>query len=351
MKQTYFGLFITLILLSCHKQETPATPISIQKNSIHGLVTMGSTKDLRNGNFEVLKEANVHPDIYSGVVIKTTWGDLEPQRGEFNFATIQTALHDIQTYNNEHPNHPLKAKLRISTTINTPSWVLNLANGPVDVVIDSTISYPVALFWTQQYRQAWKELQIALAQQFDTHKLIQEVCVTAPAMATDEPLATIFNQETIYNLKQKGFTDEAFKEVLEGVIEDYACWQYTYIDYSFNIHRKIDSGIQVKDTIFTKELMQKFLQTFPDRAVFSNHGLRQHLTPGAEFTFRNMKLIGQNIAAQTKSPHDLSDQTFEVGLSYGVTEFEIWDSQSAGGYAHFDTNDLLRWKSIIENGF
>jgi len=44
-----------------------------------------------------------------------------------------------------------------------------------------------------------------------------------------------------------------------------------------------------------------------------------------------------------------TDQTFRIGLSYGVSEFEIWDSKEAGGYANFSMDDLQRWKDIIEN--
>jgi len=52
--------------------------------------------------------------------------------------------------------------------------------------------------------------------------------------------------------------------------------------------------------------------------------------------------LGNPIAAQTKSPNDLTDQTFRVGLSYGVSEFEIWDSIESGGPANFVIDDLMR---------
>ncbi len=342
-------LLLGIFSINCTKPETQSKETNVSKEPIKGLVTMGSTQDLRQGHFNVLKEADVHPDIYAGVVIKATWGALEPQRGVFDFSTIEQALNDIKNYNNLHPNHLLKAKLRISATINAPNWVLNLANGPVIVKVNQTISYPVGLFWTPEYRQAWQELQVALSQAYDTNNTIQEVCISAPAMATDEPFVTIFNAETIQNLQQKGFTDQAFRHALEGVIDDYSCWQHTLLDYSFNLYRKIDTGIPVNDIDFTLRVMRRFKERYGKRAVLSNHGLQENLSPGAIPIYDTFTELGGNIAAQTKGPNDLTDQSFTIGLNYGVSEFEIWDSQAAGGYADFNTADLQRWNNMINS--
>ncbi len=339
-------LFIVFFTISCTKTQ-PIDDFSIKK-PIKGLITMGSTQDLRNGNYNVLKEANVHQDIYSGVVIRATWGALEPQRGFFDFSDIQEELNDITNYNISHPDYPLKAKLRISATINTPNWVLNLTNGPVTVEINSSISYPIALFWTEEYRLAWQELQVALAKTYDTNALIQEVCITSPAMATDEPFVTIFNAATIQNLQRKGFTDSAFKQALKGVLDDYSCWQHTLLDYSFNTYRKIDTGVPINDINFTTHVMRMFKTRYGERAVLSNHGLQENLTSGALPIYQTFMELGGAIAAQTKGPNDLTDQSFNIGLKYNISEFEIWDSVEAGGYADFSSIDLERWENMIK---
>ncbi len=347
-KTLVISFFIVLFISSCNKENI--NPIdNKEKHALKGFVSMGSVNDLRNGNFNVLKEASIHPDIYSGVVIRVTWQELEPQRDLFDFSSIQNALDDIKEYNNVHPHYKLGAKLRVSATINPPDWVLNLANGPVEIVINQSQSYKAGLFWTDEYRQAWQKLQLKLAEKFDNDTLIREVCVTSPTMVTDEPFITIFNPATIKNLHQKGFTDEAFKQALKDAINDYLCWKKTLIDFSFNTYRKIDTGIPETDTTFTIDLMKVFKVRYGDRAILSNHGLQENLTIGALSVFRNLFELGGIIAAQTKSPNDLTDQTFRVGLSYGVSEFEIWDSREAGGYADFNSNDLLRWGKIINN--
>jgi len=340
---------VMFFIFGCSERITNPIDNNNNKHPLKGLVTMGSVADLRSGNFNVLKEANIHPDIYSGVVIRTTWGELEPQQGQFNFSSIRNALHDIEIYNNAHPNYKLGAKLRISTTINPPDWILNLANGPVEIVINESLSYNIGLFWTEEYHQAWRRLQFKLAEVFDNDKLLQEVCITSPAMATDEPFVTIFNQATIKNLHQKGFTDNAFKQALKTAIDDYTCWEKTFIDFSFNTYREIDSGIPVKNIDFTIEVIKEFKNKYEERAVLSNHGLQEELSIGALPIYKTFYELGGAVAAQTKAPDDLTEQTFKVGLQYGVSEFEIWDSRNAGGYANFDINDLKYWESIINN--
>lgn len=346
MYQLFLISFLIIFLIFGCKEDNNKNNNN-QKQALTGLVTMGSAQDLRNGRFNVLKEANSHPDIYSGVVIRTTWGELEPQKGIFDFSSIQNALSDIKNYNKEHPNHTLGAKLRVSATVNPPDWVLEMANGPVEIVLNQSQSYTIGLFWTKEYRQAWHALQEELAKTFDANALLNEVCITSPAMATDEPFVTIFNQPTIQNLHQKGFSDEAFREALEGTIDDYSCWKQTCIDFSFNTYRKIDTGVPVKDSTFTIDLMKTFKNRYGERAVLSNHGLQENLTSGALTIYQTFLELGGAIATQTKSPHDLSDETFRIGLQYGVSEFEIWDSRDAGGFADFGMNDLQRWKNII----
>ena len=93
--------------------------------------------------------------------------------------------------------------------------------------------------------------------------------------------------------------------------------------------------------------MKTFKNRYGERAVLSNHGLQENLTSGALTIYQTFLELGGAIATQTKSPHDLSDETFRIGLQYGVSEFEIWDSRDAGGFADFGMNDLQRWKNII----
>jgi len=321
------------------------------KPPLSGLVAMGSVSDLRKGVFDVLKEVRTHPDIYSGVVIHTTWGALEPEQGVYDFSTIDKALSDIAQYNKAHPLHPIFAKLRISKAINPPEWVLHLAGGPVNIVLNNGQTIQVGLYWTEEYRNAWKALQQKLALKYDSNILLREVCINSGAMITDEPFVAIFNKPTIENLHAKGYTDAAFKATLKNALDDYACWVNTPLDYSFNVLREIDSGKPVNNMDFTLSLIKEFRKRYSERAVLSNHGLQEELSKGALPIYNLFAGLGAPIAAQTKGPSNLTDKTIETGIKYGVTEFEIWVSKEAGGYANFTQNDLERWSKIIQNAY
>ncbi len=352
-----FALVLAFVLGTFLYSTTPTYGISGKpcdleyKPPLSGLVAMGSVSDLRKGIFDVLKEVRVHPDIYSGVVIHTTWGALEPEQGKYDFSTIDKALSDITQYNKEHPLHPIFAKLRISKAINPPEWVLKLAGGPVNIVLNDGQTIQVGLYWTEEYRNAWKALQQKLASRYDDNILIREVCVNSGAMITDEPFVAIFNKATIANLKAKGYTDAAFKSTLKGALDDYACWKNTPIDYSFNVLREIDSGKPVNNMDFTLSLMREFRERYGERAVLSNHGLQETLSKGAIPIYNLFAELGAPIAVQTKGPSDLTDKTIKTGLKYDVTEFEIWVSKEAGGYADYSKTDLERWAQMIQSAY
>ncbi|MEA2068122.1 MAG: beta-galactosidase, partial [Verrucomicrobiota bacterium] len=287
------------------------------KRPLRGLATMGSSRDLRNGQFNALKEARVHPGIYSGVVICTTWGMLEPERGTYDFSSIEMALDDIRQYNKEYPESPMAGKLRISPAMNSPEWLLKLAGGPVEIILNSGRKVKIGLYWTTEYRQAWKELQQNLAERYDDHDLVREVTVNSGATITGEPFISILNKPTVVNLHAKGYTDSAFKNTLEGALEDYAPWKKTVLDFSFNVLHETDGGRRRLNMDFTLSLMKKFRMRYGDRAVIANHGLQAHLEPAAVPIYKAFLELGVPIAAQTVSQKTLTDESIQVGITAG----------------------------------
>lgn len=319
------------------------------KQPLRGLVTMGSSGDLRKGQFKALKEARIHPKVYSGVVILTTWGQLEPERKIYDFSSIESALNDIREYNRDYPENPVFGKLRIYPSLHSPQWLLDLNDGPVEIVDKNGHRSLIGLYWTSEYRLAWRELQQRLAERYDNHPLIREVTVNTGAVHTAEPFISVLNKDSLANLHAKGYNDSKFKITLEGALEDYAPWENTVIDFTFNMFRETDSGKIVQNMDFTLSLMRAFREKFGDRAVIANHGLQPQLKNAAVPIYQEFSVLGGPIAAQTISPKTLTDESLQLGLEYGVTLFELWDSKKAGGHSDFDHHDLERWKSFIEN--
>ncbi len=319
------------------------------KHPLRGLATMGSSGDLRKGQFNALKEARTHPGMYSGIVILTTWGQLEPERHNYDFSTIESALDDIRQYNMDYPETPVFGKLRIYPALNSPDWLLELAGGPVEIMDNSGNRSLVGLYWTAEYRSAWRELQQMLAKRYDDHPLIREVTVNTGAVHTAEPFISLLNKDSLTNLRAKGYNDAKFKMTLEGALEDYSPWKNTVIDFTFNMFRETDSGKQVQNIDFTLFLMREFRKKFGERAVIANHGLQPQLKAAALPIYREFSRLGGPIAAQTISPDTLTDESIQLGIDFGVTLLELWDSKEAGGHSDFNQNDLERWKEMINN--
>ncbi len=309
---------------------------------------MGNSGDLRKGQFNPVKEATTHPGIYSGVVILTTWGQLEPERHNYDFSSIESALEDIRQYNMDYPKNPVFGKLRIYPALNSPDWLLELSGGPVEIVDNNGNRSLVGLYWSPEYRLAWRELQQKLAERFDDHPLMREVTVNTGAVHTAEPFISILNMDSLANLRAKGYNDAKFKMTLEGALEDYSPWENTVIDFTFNMFRETDSGKQVQNIDFTIYLMRKFRKQFGERAVIANHGLQPRLKNAAIPIYQEFSQLGGPIAAQTISPDTLTDESIQLGLDHGVTLFELWESKEAGGHADFSQHDLERWKGMID---
>jgi hypothetical protein len=315
-----------------------------------GLVTQGSASSTDSTWVpdNTFPEVNVHPNVYTAVVIRVQWKQLEPVQGQFNFAVIDSALNNIKKYNLAHATAPITGKLRIFCGVNVPLWVKALSGGPVSAVDPSTgITFSVGRFWSPSYRQAWTDLQTALASKYDGNALIQEVAVSSCSTLTAEPFIQPFSTGTITVLHSAGFTDTAFKAALTGALDDYAAWKLTAIDYTFNEFRATDSGKPVTDTVFAPALMQTFRLRYGNRAVVANHGLQSPGDGSANSIYSMFLNLKKPIEFQTVSPDVDWNSTIALGLSFNPTEIEIWDTKAAGGPADLTLAQLQTWASQI----
>ena len=315
------------------------------KQPIVGLVAMGSPVSILKGT-DPLREVKIHPKVYSAVVINVFWKDLEPEKGVYDFSSIEKILKEIEKYNKEYPKNPLSAKLRIFGGQMAPNYVKKLNGGPVQVeTIRGTVE--IGLFWTEEYGDRFAMLLSELAKKYDTNPLIREVCVSTAASLTAEPFIAPLNKFSLPLLKEKGFTDEKFKQALRRALEDYKVWKFTAIDFPFSILTLTDEG-RGFDKEFTVKLMQDFRETFGNRAVISNHGLNLPLTKAGELIYPAIKELGPPIAFQTVGPNVDFENVFNLGLEYGMTEFEVWDTKEAGGLADISYDTLKKWAEILQ---
>jgi hypothetical protein len=333
------GLFMAAVFAVCGG-ETVKIPFA-------GLLTMGAIEELKRGELpDIMKEVNTHPGVYAGVVILATWKMLEPSRGEYDFSVIDAGIEKMKTYNAAHPKKPLQGKLRVFSGVNAPDWVKTIDGGPVTVV-DSERNVEIGLFWSASYRAAWKNLQSALAARYDSNPYIREVAISSCCTITAEPFIAPLKKESVASMRAKGFSDAVFREALRGALDDYAPWQLTPLDFTFNMFHATDSGRWVQDPQFTVSLMKEFRARYGKRAVIANHGLQDPLRDAAVPIYEAIRELGPPIAFQTISQKVDFDKAIALGIDYGATEIELWDSVEAGGQAPFTAADCARWAKML----
>ena len=348
----FISLFLLITFSACNKPVTTVTPgttPSTGKSPIVGLVCQGSAKpeDSTWIPDNTFPEANVHPGIYSAVVIRLQWKQLEPQRGQFTFSVLDNALTNIRSYNILHPATPLRGKLRIFSGVNAPGWAKALSGGPVSLTDNNGNTISVPRFWAPDCRAAWQELQIALAAKYDTLSLLQEVAVSTAATLTAEPFIQPFNNVTLPLLHAAGFTDNLFKATLLGALDDYATWKQTALDYTFNPFRATDGANPVVDTAVAPMIMNAFRTRYGSRAVIANHGLQSPISVEQGYLYAYFTTLGKPIEFQTVAPNVDWNSSIANGLAYHATEIEIWDTQAAGGYANVSLPQLQLWATQV----
>ncbi len=326
-----------------------ATPDS-RKQPLHGLVTMGNIGALmRKGGHadNTLREANAHPGVYRGVVLLFSWNELEPAQGRLEEAPIRAALDAVRAYNQKYPSTPVQAKLRIFSGWNTPDWVIAKSGGPVSLS-NRRGSITVGRFWSTPYRRSWRRFQAMLAKRYDRDPLIGEVAVSSCATISAEPFVLPMNAENLKVLHAAGFNDRRFKGCLMGAIKDYAAWRTTPIDYTVNPFHDSDGGAGVPDENFVNQVLDTFRKQYGRRAVIANHGLQSPLFQWQIALYATMKKIGPPMEFQTISPNVDWPASVALGLHYGATEIEIWNTRKIGGAAPVTYRELQQWSREMQ---
>ena len=324
-----------------------------------GLISMGDARCLNTNNNQCIPDNSIsdafsRPYILHGVVINVTWTQLEPHAGEFTFQPIEEALKNIARYNATFNAHPLRAILRVETGQMAPDWVKSLAGGPVSILRRSNnVPITVPLFWTAEYRKAWRELQQHLALRYDDDPLIAQISNNSCAHESDEPYVNPVDSASIIALYKAGYTNEKFQDCLLTSIHDYNGWRATRVDFTQNTFENIvvDTAngeprgkVATPDLEITISIVKAFRAARGNkRAIIGNHDLTDPLHPPNVDLYKALPILGKPIEFQTGSPGvpgpngtstgEFSDWngTVKLGADTGATAIEVWPSFAPKG--------------------
>jgi hypothetical protein len=352
------------------------------KPAITGLISTGSPTN----TLSQLAKANA-TGIFGGIVIQVKWKDIEPNppatspptASDFDFTVIenalsQTANDNVTEYNAALPStaRQLGVRLRVFAGCSggdndAPAWAMQLDTGfPITVWAqynDAPESCELGQFWNtnSNYAKAWRALQTQLALKYDANPLIREVAVTSctsfsaepfflnlkpPQWTTDIPAPDPVPPLPADALTTAHYSDPLYQECLTNAIDDYAPWQMTRLEFSFNgfggVGGQNDIGV-------SEQIMRKCRVTLGPRCILSNHDL-DTVTPTTilpVYVFE--RKFGPNITFQALHvvPADF-EGTIRKAVSLGAGSIEIWQEPAAGSFEHQSRDTLINWAKMFE---
>ena len=329
----------------------PAGADGPAKPGIRGLVSMGAFKFVGSGGDPVntLDPLNAKPGIFGGLVVVSTWRQLQPTRdGEIPADNpIDRAMADVRAYNARNPQKPIAVRLRIWGGFEAPAWAMELGGAPVAAVHNGK-HRQLGRFWSPAYRQAWREFQDKLAAKYDGFPLVREVAMTSCMSFTAEPFFVPTEDSVQQPIRAAGFNEGDYKACLANGIADYAAWKRSRIVLSLNPLRTAQNQ-GPGDAAFTGQAMRACRSALGVRCVFDNHdldtdkALAKPLVP----IYALMKQMGPEIVFQTaqETPPDF-EGVISKGVSMGATSIELW--QDYKGFPLVPDATLKRWAAMIE---
>lgn len=333
------------------------------KPAIVGLISTGSPD-----NELELNPLKNYVGSFGGLVVRVNWSDLQPNSSsDFVTTVIDDALTAVSTYNSAAAklpppnNRQIGVRLRVFAGCtdgisDAPAWAMGLDGNPITI----TATYAGApetctfgRFWdpTSGYAAAWRQLQTLLATKYDGKPLIQEVAVTSCTSFSAEPFFlpyTTPGDTTTTVLQAAGYNDASYQQCLENAVADYAPWQTTRLEFTFNPFYGLTSPAQ-DDVAFSERVMRGCRQAAGLRCILSNHDLdAQPPSPSTILPlYALMRKLGPNITFQTYvvAPSDF-EGTLRKGISLGAGSIEVW--QEPNGFEAQSNGTLQNWASMFE---
>jgi hypothetical protein len=246
------------------------------------------------------------PSLIDVWVPNVAWRDLQPKPGVLRKKPIRDLIERARAAGNV-------LRLRIRAGGEAPDWVKKRF-GTVRVYdpIDG-LSAVVPRWWVPRYMDAYRRLQVRLADRYDGNPTIRAVTVSGAMTIYAEPfIRGMSDSRTRASLRASSYTKRKDKRALLGSVKAHRPWKRTRQILTVNPWQYLDAdGSYGSRTRFTNRVMDRFRSTFGRRAILQNNSMRSswltdHMPWGYEPMFKHMSSLGPPISFQTA-------RTFRVG--------------------------------------
>ena len=280
-------------------------------------------------------------DEVDGFVVDVAWKDIQPEA----FGPLATGNPIDQAISFVRDKAPrLGIKLRVKAGIYAPPSVEALGGGAVAVAYDGydQLTGTVGRFWTDEFGDAYADLQRRLADAYDNAPEVLQVVITRCMTFYAEPLLRqACTPQTPQALLAAGYSVDADHRCQHEAIEAHQAWRRTASSMAFNPYQVIDGGDPRVDTAYSVQVMHDCRDVLGDRCVLENYSLAWPLRTGDAGNYQaiydGLVAAGPPLSFQTAAASRIGDWAAAIGWAADVGASSVELNRS---YPSYDRNTL-----------
>lgn len=196
--------------------------------------------------------------------INSTWAELEPQKGEYDFSAIEATLAG-------QPD--IRFRLRIRTGSDAPSWLKDETGGcvPVEPSTDNGAPGCVARYWRPPFLARFAVLMREVARRYESDWQVVDVANGACSTAYAEPFILGVDEPSLARLTAAGLTRTMQRAcILRSTAAMMAAFTRTRVSISGHGAWELVDG---RSWEAERDLLNELRERFPGRVVLEDHGL------------------------------------------------------------------------------
>lgn len=207
--------------------------------------------------------ATAQPAI-SHTFLNVQWSDLEPSRGQFNWAPIDNVINDPRVEG---------ARIRLFSGDDAPGWVKNDAGPCVNVTL-RTMTGCVPRYWQDAYLDDYQAFMQALADRYDGNPKILDVLNSACMTINDEPFIK-GDGNTGANLYAAGDNDaNEHKCMTRSMTDQMAAFTHTRVSISGHLVWQIpSSGGMSRSWPEERDILNQWRDTYGAKFIPQDNGV------------------------------------------------------------------------------
>jgi hypothetical protein len=196
--------------------------------------------------------------------ITTTWTEVEPDQGSFDFTTIDAILED---------NPDVSFRLRIRTGRDAPYWLKQATGGCITVhpSTENGATGCTAKFWNPSFLHHYSVLMHEVARRYEEDPQVVDVANSACSTAYAEPFILGVDDPSLMLLAEAGLTKELHEACITGSTEAMmSSFTRTRISLAGHGAWEFTDGTSWEAE---RELLNQLREQYPYRLVLEDHGL------------------------------------------------------------------------------